>query len=129
MNTTEEMALAAYARAVNNLDPKPLEHILASDFHYSSQVVLEEKKSREDFLNYFRPKLQTIAASGIKVYAEMGIVDAYGRTRPCVILAQGDRDTLVGIALAEVKNGLLKRIDLCVVPAPETARRLGEYPA
>jgi hypothetical protein len=57
----------------------------------------------------------------------MAQVHAYGEEQPCVVLAQGTPENIGGIVLASVEDGQLKRLDLCIVPAPETARRSGEY--
>jgi len=62
------------------------------------------------------------------VFAEMGVVAAYGRVRPCVVLAQNEKSNLVGVVLSEFSDGKLKRLDLCIIPAPQTAKRSGEYP-
>jgi hypothetical protein len=43
-------------------------------------------------------------------------------------MAQGDKDNLLAVVLAEVEDGLIKRLDLCGVPSPRSARRSGEYP-
>ena len=58
----------------------------------------------------------------------MGTVDTHVENQLCVILAQNDRSNLVGVVLAKVEGGLLKRLDLCIVPPPEAAERSGEYP-
>ena len=128
MELTESEALRAYARMLNTLDVQPLEDLLAEDFVYESQNVLEPLASRQAFLDYMRPKRQTIASAGATVYAEMGTVDTHVENQLCVILAQNDRSNLVGVVLAKVEGGLLKRLDLCIVPPPETAERSGEYP-
>ena len=129
MELTQLEALRAYARSLNTLTAEPLEPLLADDFTYESQSVLSALESKEEFLNYFRPKLQTIATSGSAVFAEIGMVSAYGGRQPCVVLAQGKRESLVGLVLAKVQDGMLKRLDLCIVPPPQSAERTGEYPA
>jgi hypothetical protein len=47
---------------------------------------------------------------------------------PCVVLAQGDKENLVAVVFAEVKGDFIERIDLCVAPTPQSAKRSGEYP-
>ena len=128
MELTEFDALHAYARMLNRLDAKPFEEILADDFVYESQNVFQPLESKQEFMDYIEPKLRTIARANATVYAEMGTVAAYGRNQPCVILAQNDKSNLVGLVLAKVEGNKLKRIDLCVVPPPESAERSGEYP-
>lgn len=128
MSQNEELALRAYAKMMNTLDPQCLEPLLADDFIYESQHVFQPLESKQAFLDYIRPKLDTIRRAKATVYAELGTVWAYGTTRPCVILAQSDRENLVGLVLATVKGASLKRIDLCVAPLPQAAQRSGEYP-
>ena len=125
---TELSALREYAKMINNLSTKCLAPILASDFVYESQMVMEPIKFRSEFLDYMDSKLEMIVKTGSIVFAEMGTIEAYFQLRPCVILAQDDKDNLLGTALAEVEGNELKRIDLCVLPPPETAVRSGEYP-
>lgn len=125
---TEEQGLRAYAHAMNALDLSPLREILAEDFHYASQMVLSELASKAEFLEYLAGKLETLRKSPGRVAAEMGTVAGYGRRQPCVILAQPDKDTLVAIVLAKVAGGKLLRLDMCIVPPPQSATRSGEYP-
>ena len=119
--------LRAYARMINRLDAAAIEPLLAPDFHYASQAVFDEIKSREEYLAYIRPKLETIRQSDSPVWAEIGELTEYP-FGPCVVLAQGDRDSLVSTVLLKVASGFISRIDLCIVPPPSSARRSGEYP-
>jgi hypothetical protein len=128
MQMTEETALRAYAKMMNTLNAECLEPLLADDFTYESQHVFQPLESKQAFLDYIRPKLITIQQAKATVFAEMGTVTAYGDNQPCVILAQNDRANLVGIVLAKVDGEHLKRIDLCIVPPPQAAKRSGEYP-
>ena len=125
---TEEQGLRAYAHAMNALDLSPLREILAEDFHYASQMVLSELASKAEFLEYLAGKLETLRKSPGRVFAEMGTIRAYGRKGPCVILAQPAKEDLVAIVLAKVAGGKLMRLDLCIVPSPQSASRSGEYP-
>lgn len=129
MELTQLEALRAYARALNTLTSDPLEPLLADNFVYESQNVLSALESKSEFLEYFRPKLETIAKSGSTAFAEMGTVSAYGKRQPCVVLAQGSKENLVGLAFAKISSGMLSRLDLCIVPPPQAAERTGEYPA
>jgi hypothetical protein len=129
MELTQSEALRAYAKMMNTLSVGPLEPLLAENFTYESQAVLSPLESKQDFLDYIRPKLQTIQNAGSAVFAEMGTVSAYGESQPCVILAQRSKDNLVGLVFARLADGKLSRLDLCIVPAPQSAVRSGEYPA
>ena len=83
MELTEVVALRAYAKMLNTLSVEPLESILADYFVYESQTVFQALESKQTFLEHIIPKLQTIHRSNATVYAEMGTVTAYGKSRPC----------------------------------------------
>jgi len=123
---TEEEALRAYAKMMNSLDASDLAPILADDFHYASQWVFDEIESKSAYLEYITPKLEALEKSGVVAWAEMGWLDR-GR-RPCVVMAQGEKENLIAVVLVEVGDGKIKRLDLCGTPSPHSARRTGEYP-
>ena len=125
---SREEALRAYARMMNKLDADEMSGLLAPDFTYESQWVFDALRSRDEYLDYIRPKLETIARSGARVFAEMGSIRAFGGEQPCVVVAQGDPEDLVGVVLASVRGGQIARLDLCAVPPPSTAHRSGDYP-
>ena len=83
--------------------------------------------SRKEFIEYIRPKLETIKESNSHVYAELGVCPAYGHN-DCLIMAQGDKSNLLGVAYASVDNGKICSLALCVVPTPDSAERSGIYP-
>ena len=58
---------------MNTLDVKHIEPLFAEDFQYSSQWVLAEITSKQEYLGYICPKLEAIAKSGAKVCAEMAV--------------------------------------------------------
>ena len=124
---TQVQALEAYASMMNTLDASKIEPILAEDFHYSSQWVLTDITSKQEFLDYIIPKLKAIRASGSEVWAEMGEL-----TReipgPCVVMAQGQRNNLLSVILAKVDSGKLKSLAMCGAPSPHHAIRSGRYP-
>jgi len=128
MELSQTDALRAYARMMNTLDVKHIEPLLAEDFHYSSQWVFAEIASKQEYLDYIRPKLETIATSGARVYAEMAVHDGWGGD-PCVVMAQGSPSNLVATVLATVDGGQITRFDMGMVPVSEDATRSGEYPA
>ena len=129
MGLSEQDALRAYAAMMNTLNADVLEPFLAEDFVYESQSVLSALRSKQEFLAYIRPKLETIRNARATVYAEMGRINAYGKDQPCVVLAQNSPSNLVALVLATVEGGMLARLDMCVVPPPQSASRSGEYPA
>ncbi|WP_152597806.1 hypothetical protein [Novilysobacter arseniciresistens] len=126
---TKQDALLAYAKMINVLDVAPLEPLLANDFTYESQTVFSALDSKQAFLDYIRPKLLAIREAGFQIYAEMGTISAYGEKQPCVVLAEGSKDNLVGIVLACVSGDKLSRLDLCIVPPAQCAERTGHYPS
>ena len=54
---TEKEALI-YARMMNTLDSSEFESFLADDFSYSSQKVLTEMNTRDEFIEYISPKIE-----------------------------------------------------------------------
>ena len=120
-------ALRAYASMMNSLDYSKLEPLLSHDFHYASQMVLAEIISKQEYLDYINPKLEVVRASGTKVWAEMAML-THSFPGPCVVLAQGEKENLVALVLAKVKGDQIERIDMCIVPTPQSAKRSGEYP-
>ena len=124
---TNESALRAYATMMNTLDSSKLEPLLAPDFLYESQMVFCEIKSKQEYLNYIKPKLEVVRASGTKVWAEMAML-THSIPGPCVVLAQGEKENLVALVLASVNGDFIERIDMCIVPSPQSAKRSGQYP-
>ena len=124
---TEKDALSIYARMMHTLDSSEFESFLSEDFSYSSQKVLTDMNSKDEFIEYIRPKLETIKKSKNPVYAELGVCPAYGHT-DCLIMAQGDKSNLLGVAYASVNEGKICSLALCIVPTPESAKRSGIYP-
>lgn len=127
MNLTEKQALWAYATMMNTRDAASLEPLLAEDFHYASQWVLAEIESKDAYLDYINSKLTAIRESGSAVWAEIGWLDRE-LPGPCVVMAQGNQDNLIAVVFAKVKNGELRRLDLCAVPSPQLVSRTGRYP-
>ena len=120
-------ALKAYARMMHHLSADYLAPLLAEDFHYASQWVFEEIESKQQYLDYIRPKLEAIKESGNRVWAELAELQAYPGG-PCLVISQGDKDNISATVLAEVEGNTIKRLDMCFVPSPDRARRSGEYP-
>jgi len=72
-------------------------------------------------------KFQTIADSDRRPYAEIGELQEYPYGE-CVILAQDDIDNLIATVIVSIEGGLIAKLNMCAVPAPQSARRTGEYP-
>ena len=122
-----ETGLRAYATMMNTLNVDAIEPLLADDFHYSSQWVLAEITSKQEYLDYIRPKLKALRDSETKVWAEMAHLDQE-IPGPCVVLAQNSKDNLLSLILGKVANGKLTRLDMCGAPSPHSAKRSGVYP-
>ena len=124
---TEKDALSIYAKMMHTLDSSEFESFLSEDFSYSSQKVLTDMNSKDEFIEYIRPKLETIKKTNSSVYAELGVCPAYGHT-DCLIMAQGDKSNLLGDAYASVNEGKISGLSLCIIPTPDSAIRSGIYP-
>ena len=87
-----------------------------------------EIASKQEFLDYMKPKLLSIKQSGSRAYAEIAVVQAWGHDE-CVVTAEGEIDNLIATVFAHVKDGKIRRIDMCSVPSPSETMRTGEYPS
>ena len=139
--TDEEIeAVYLYAEAWNRLDSSIVQSRLASDVRYSSQNVFEELEGQKEVARYIDRKMNTIRQSPeSKVFAEVAF---YGdqesqnlqganrsKKKPCVLMAQGETDNVVGVVLLTMNNEKVQQIDLCTVaPRPSDATRTGKYP-
>jgi hypothetical protein len=123
----EKAAAKAYAVMFNTLDALVFVPLLAEDVRYSSQMVLEDLHGRERVVKYFLNKVAMIE-KGLpddKAFAELG----EWQGRPCVVVAQGQKEPPGGVVLFSVKDKTVTSVDMCtVVPNPEEARRFGIYP-
>jgi hypothetical protein len=143
-STLEEDACRGLAAMWNLLDPTPLFEILAPDVVWESQMVFEPLRGRDAVTAYLTGKLETLRSTRTAhpVVAELGRcgIDRGGQVfvlsanpgRPCVIVYQGEGVRHQGpsaLALVEVADGLVRRVDLCsVAPSPSSAVRTGEFP-
>ena len=98
---TEKQALSIYARMMHTLDSSEFESFLSEDFSYTSQKVLTDMNSKDEFIEYIRPKLEIIKIIKSFIYAELGVCPAYVHT-DCLIVAQGDKTNLLGVAYASL---------------------------
>lgn len=125
---SEYYALRAYAKMINTLDVSILEPLLAEDFHYASQSVFHEIESKQEYMEYIVTKLQAIKQSDTPLWAEMATLEQKFPGGPCVVVAQGEKENLIATVLANVENGQIKKIVMCFVPDPYSAKRSGDYP-
>ena len=124
---TEKEALSIYARMLHTLDSTEFESFLSEDFSYSSQKVLTDMNSKDEFIEYIRPKLEIIKKTKSSVYAELGVCPAYGHT-DCLIMAQRNKSNLLEVAYASADEGKISSLSLCIAPPPDSAVRSGIYP-
>ena len=125
---TEIDALRAYARMMNTLDASHIELLLEDDFRYSSQWMIGEISSKQEFLDYIKPLLLSIKQSGGRAYAEIAVIQAWGHNE-CVVTAEDDKDNLIATVFVKVKDEKIRRIDMCCMPHPSETMRTGEYPS
>jgi len=130
---TEEDLIKELAKAWNNLNVSFIENLLIDDFRYASQWVVEEMKGKDNYINFISTKFQkireSIAENGDKIIAEIGYCTQGFPNKPCIVLTQiSGNEKSPATLLIETDNGLIKRIDMCAIPAPETAKLTGLIP-
>tara|TARA_Y100000588_G_scaffold354192_1_gene408222 strand:+ start:1255 stop:1659 length:405 start_codon:yes stop_codon:yes gene_type:complete len=118
--------LRAYARMWHHLDRSFLAPHLVDDMSYTSQWVFDEITDKDAFLTYIQPKLANCRKDGVRVWAEIATLpDGY----PCIKMSQGvKREIMATLMIEEIKGGKIKSMEMCAIPAPESARGTGEYP-
>ena len=82
--------------------------------------------SKDKFIEYTRPKLEikkprVLFMPNQASAQPMDILD-------CLIMAQGDKSNLLGVAYASVDEGKICGFALCIVPTHDAAERSGIYP-
>lgn len=130
-----------YAKSWNNLKFEIIEPFLSKDVVYESQQVFDALVGKEAVSDYLKGKMETIKVHILTadVYAEVGYCGSQGgrrvqvssdyQERPCVLMAQGNKDIPLAVVLLETENDKIQRIDICTVaPLPSSAERTGEYP-
>ena len=85
---------------------------------------------KEELLNYLIPKFETLRkATDMPVFAELESINYYGKSQPCVIIAQPTKEDVIGCMFIEVKDKKICSFSLTsVLPDPRLARRSGVYP-
>jgi len=127
MPLTTREALIAYAEMMNTFSSDRFIDLLADDFVLNSQFVLEDMVGKETFANFIKEKFETLRTVQECVFAEMGVINAYGHTE-CVVLAQPTQDDLTVTVFIDVADGKIKQVSMCQVPPPESVARTGIYP-
>jgi len=124
---SERDALLAYATMLNTGDPAVLAPLLAPDFTYTSQSVLTDMVGKEAYLAFMATKFETMRKTGVMPMVDLAHRPGYGHSL-CAVLWQGTPPVRQCLAYADVTEGRLKAIHLCVIPLPESARPLGLWP-
>lgn len=127
MALSEYDAIKAYARMMNTRNLEHFEPLIADDIELNSQVQSEPVQGKQGFLDYLVNNLEKIADDA-QVWAEIGAIHKSGRTRPCAVLSQYSRENMVASATVEIKDDKVKRLNLFFIPAPEEAKRTGDFP-
>lgn len=68
-----------------------------------------------------------VDAGGVVIPPELGAFKS-SVTRPCVVVAQGHKENLVGLVVATADAGKLVRLDMCISPPLHSAQRTGTHP-
>ena len=128
---TELDAATAWARTYNT--PRRVAHRAAAGRTTSTTPrsgCSSEIENRADYLDYLTAKLEAIRKSGSVVRAELAETRPYpmypNPPRPCVV-AEQDGEGAATI-LFEVDGNRIKRIDMCMIPPPDTCVRSGVCP-
>ena len=126
------------AKCYNNYDIAYLEPFLDNDIRYGSQWVLQSLKGKNQFLKYFKPKLNTIQSSNNPIKAEIGFFNAEQslnlelkelinvKGEPCIKMYQGGEPQ--AIILIKQKDGLINDIHICQVPHYSKAKSTNVFP-
>ena len=124
--------LEILAAAWNRLDIQLLEPQISENFSYDSQFVFKNIQSKAEFITHLEAKFNAIRilkeAGQMSVVAEMGLVPALNN-RTCVILTQegsGMKEKVL-LLLEEDLNFIIS-INVCFIPDPNKAIRLGIFP-
>jgi hypothetical protein len=124
--------LEILAAAWNRLDIHLLEPQISENFSYDSQFVFKNIQSKAEFITHLEAKFNAIRilkeAGQMSVIAEMGLVPALNN-RTCIILTQegsGMKEKV--LLLLEEDLNFITSINVCFVPDPNNAIRLGIFP-
>lgn len=116
------------AKTYNNLDIRYVENLLKANVIYESQNVLTPIEGKENLINYLQNKFKIIKDTDNLVFAEIGYLDTE-KSKPCIILSQGNKENKGALILIKTKDNLITRIDICTVaPHWSSAIRTNEYP-
>lgn len=124
--------LEILAAAWNRLDIQLLEPQISENFSYDSQYVFKNIQSKAEFITHLNAKFNAIRilkeAGQMSVVAEIGLAPAL-KNQSCVILTQsGSGMNEKVLLLIKEEQNLIISIQVCFVPDPNNAIRLGIFP-
>ena len=137
---TERELVEKYCEAWNLLDADIIEPFIDEGVRYESQMVFDALLGKDAVLGHIRGKMKTIKknAPASNAYAELAFVGsqrgmtiqlAMAEGRPCALLAQPVRESILALVLLGVSEDKITSIDICaIVPNPKDAIRTGYYP-
>lgn len=130
-NHSQIEAIRQLAKSWNNLDIKLVEEDFADDIVYESQLVFSSLNGKHAVKSYFENKFNSIKNELLKgtmtVKAEIATHPAV--RHPFIVLTQITNNELRQLSIIpKIENGKIKRIDACIIPAPETAELTGDIP-
>jgi len=108
----EELFLTKLAEAYQNYDASIIESYLADDMHYASMWVFHEMTSKDEYLEYFTGKLQTLKKNGVRM--EFQIVQ--GRMHEKALLVTNDEapEGKIGFIADFNDEGKVKMLNITV---------------
>lgn len=127
MDLTENDAALAYSRMMNTMNLSEFVALLAPNARYASQWVFEELKGKKAIEKYLRGKINAIKETDSKVYCEMAVAQDSFPGKPCVAVAQDNKEEVIGVVVFEVDKNLIQRFDMCM-PVLFMPKRSGIYP-
>ena len=104
MLTREVDFLNKLADAYTNYDASVIEDYLADDMHYASMWVFHEITSKEEYLDYFRHKLEAMKKAGSKF--NFKIVDGVQHDKGLMV------DDQAGFVVDFDDNGKVKMLNI-----------------
>lgn len=129
--TPHQQMLHDLGATYNTLDATAFANWLDEDSVWESQAVMSAMTGKTTIMEYLDGKLATIR--GISDWKRPLAVLASINGQACLAIYQGpvfvgDRHVPVGLFMVQNDNDTLKRVDVCVLPPPETAAVSTDYP-
>ena len=124
---TERDALTAFAVMFNTGDLKALAPLMAPDFTYTSQNALTDMVGKDTYLAFMAEKFDTLREADLMPVVDLVRLPGYGHSL-CAVVWQGQPLAPQCVVYADVAEGRLKAIHLCIAPSPASAEAFGLWP-